>query len=411
MDNPFRVGGTVIGPYFTDRAAELKRIAAALSEPQAKLLVFGPRRMGKSSTLESAIRRLRRKSQPAILADLSATTTLADMATRILQSATRQLRATWKNVVGELVSQLRIGVSVGVDPGSGHQTLRLDVSRRSAPLDEQRLSLAEALDAIDRLASAKGRSIGVALDEFQEIHRFGGEEAEWHLRGVIQRHKHVSYVLAGSKESLIQAMIAENRAFYKLFELLPFGPIDEDHLARWIESRLETHGVRPNDLGGRIVALARPRTRDIVQLASAAFSVGAAAGELTEGDLERALDQVVDVEDDLLRSEWERRTALQQNVLRAIAAGEAKLFSEAVRERYGLRGTSYVASALEALIDVDLVVKREEGVYEFDSPFMRRWVVRQALPDVGILPAAPGTGGKAGGKGRAPGRGRHARRD
>ncbi len=392
MDNPFRVGGTVVGEYFTDRAAELKRITAALSEPQAKLLLFGPRRMGKSSTLESAIRRLRRKSQPAILADLSATTTLADMATRILQGATRQLRTTWKNVVGELVSQLRIGVTVGVDPGSGHQTLRLDVSRRNAPLEEQRFSLAEALDAIERLAEAKGRTIGVALDEFQEIHRFGGEEAEWHLRGVIQRHKHVSYVLAGSKESLIQAMIAKNRAFYKLFELLPFGPIDEDHLARWIESRLETHGVRPNGLGGQIVALARPRTRDIVQLARAAFTVAAARGELTEGDLERALDQVVDVEDDLLRSEWERRTALQQNVLRAIAAGVSKLFSESARERYGLRGSSYVASALEAMIEADLVVKREEGVYEFDSPFMRRWVVRQALPDVGIMPEASGRG-------------------
>ncbi len=61
-----------------------------------------------------------------------------------------------------------------------------------------------------------------------------------------------------------------------------------------------------------------------------------------------------------------------------------------MRARYGLRGTSYVASALDALIEADLVVKRDEGVYEFDSPFMRRWVVRQALPDVGIMPGTEG---------------------
>jgi len=57
--NPFRIGGTVAGSYFTDRAAEVGRIAATLGERQAKLLVFGPRRMGKSSAIEAAARRLR----------------------------------------------------------------------------------------------------------------------------------------------------------------------------------------------------------------------------------------------------------------------------------------------------------------------------------------------------------------
>jgi AAA+ ATPase superfamily predicted ATPase len=383
--NPFRIGGTVSGRYFTDRAAELKRIAAALSEPQAKLLVYGPRRMGKSSAIESAARRARRKRQPVVVADLSAATALADVASRILQAATRQLSASWKDVVVELVRHLKIRVSVLPDPATGQPTVVLDVGHRAAPIEEQRVTLAEALDAIDRLGREKGRTIGVVLDEFQEIHRFGGENAEWHLRGVIQSQEHVSYVLAGSKTSLIQAMTQKNRAFYKLFELLRFGPIDEDHLARWIDSRMESHGVRPDGAGRRIVELARPRTRDIVQLARTAFQVGAPRGRLRAVDVERALDRVVDEEDELIRSDWDRRTALQQNVLRAVAAREEKLFSEATCERYGLRGSAYVASALDSLIDADLVVKLGESDYDLDSPFMRRWVVRYALPDVGIL--------------------------
>ncbi len=383
--NPFRIGGTVIGRYFTDRASELRRITSALAEPQAKLLVYGPRRMGKTSAIESAARRVRRKGQPVVVADLSAATALADVASRILQAATRQLSASWKGVVADLVRHLRIRVSVLPDPATGQPTVVLDVAHRAAPLEEQQVTLAEALDAIDRLGREKRKTIGIVLDEFQEIHRFGGEDAEWHLRGVIQGQKHLSYVLAGSKSSLIQAMTQKNRAFYKLFELLRFGPIDEEHLARWIDSRLESHGVRPDGAGRRIVELARPRTRDIVQLARTAFQIGAPRGRLREVDVERALDRVVDEEDELIRSEWDRRTALQQNVLRAVAAREDKLFSEKTRERYGLRGSAYVASALEALIDADLVVKLGESDYEFDSPFMRRWVVRHALPDVGIL--------------------------
>lgn len=386
---PFRIGGTVTGAFFTDRAAEVRRIAAALAERQAKLLVFGPRRMGKSSAIEAAVRRLRRKRRPVVVADLSTATALADVASRILQAAARQLPGRWKDVAAELVRHLRMQVTVAPDPATGHPTLLLDVGRRKADLEEQRLTLAEALNTIDRLAADKRSTIGIVLDEFQEIHRFGGEAAEWHLRGVIQGHRHVAYVLAGSKTSLIEAMVQSNRAFYKLFELLPFGPMDERHLARWIDARLESHGVRPNDAGARIVELARPRTRDMVQLARAAYQVGLPAGRLAPLDVERAFDRIVDEENEVLRAEWERRTALQQNVLRAMAAGADRLFSEAARDRFGLRGSAYVASALTALIDADLVVKSEEGVYEFDSPFMQRWVRRHALPDVGLLDTGP----------------------
>jgi hypothetical protein len=383
--NPFRISGTVVGEYFTDRAIEVKRIAAALSEPQAKLLVYGPRRMGKSSAIESAVRRLRRRGSPAVVVDLSTATALADVASRILQAAAGQLPSSWRDVVGDIVRHLRVGVTVVPDPATGHPTLFLDVGHRKAPLEEQRLTLAEALDAIDRLAADRERTIGVVLDEFQEIHRFGGEEAEWHLRGVIQRHKNVSYVLAGSRESLIGAMVQKNRAFYKLFELLRFGPMDEEHLSRWIDSRMESRGVRPDGAGRRVVELARSRTRDVIQLARAAFEIGRARGKLGASDVEEALDRVVDEEDEMLRAEWERRTALQQNVLRALAAREQKLFSESTRDRYGLRGSAYVAGALDGLIDADLVVKRADGEYEFDSPFMQRWVARHTLPDVGVL--------------------------
>jgi hypothetical protein len=388
--NPFRIGGTVAGRYFTDRADELQRITGALTEPQAKLLVLGPRRMGKSSALEYALRRLRRKRLPALSADLSATTAVADMASRLLQSASQQLRPLWKNVAGELVERLRVNVSVVVDPAKGWPTITLDVGQRRAPLEEQRTTLAAALDAIDELAAAKRTTVGVVLDEFQEIHRFGGEEAEWHLRGVIQRHEHVGYVLAGSQESLILSMTGKSRAFFKLFDLLRFGPIDPEHMARWVDSRLEGHGVdptgaSPDGAGRRIVDLAWPRTRDIVQLARAAHQIGLQRGALRPSDIERALDRVVDEEEELFRAEWDRRTALQQNALRAIAAGEESLYSEATRERYGLRGTAYVASAVDSLMAADLAVKLGEGRYGFDNPFMRRWVVRHALGDVGVL--------------------------
>ena len=80
---------------------------------------------------------------------------------------------------------------------------------------DERATFASALDAIDALAASRKQHMGVILDEFQEIHRFGGETAEAHLRGIIQHHRNVSYVLAGTEQRLIQSMIGEARPVYK----------------------------------------------------------------------------------------------------------------------------------------------------------------------------------------------------
>ena len=76
------------------------------------------------------------------------------------------------------------------------------------------------------LAGDRAITLGIVLDEFQEISRFGGESAEWHLRGIIQHHQHVSYVLAGSQAHIIERMLDQGRAFYGLADHLQFGPID-----------------------------------------------------------------------------------------------------------------------------------------------------------------------------------------
>lgn len=71
LENPFRIGGVVSAPYFTDREAEVARIRRSLAAPQDHLLVYGPRRMGKTSILRVVQEELREEGQSVIMADLS----------------------------------------------------------------------------------------------------------------------------------------------------------------------------------------------------------------------------------------------------------------------------------------------------------------------------------------------------
>src|SRR5687767_11730723 len=113
-DNPFRVHGIVHDEFFTDRAVEVGRILKVLREPGAKLLVYGPRRMGKTSALVHAVERHEAAGDVAFLADVSTATTLVDIANRILDAAVRALGKRWRDSVTDFVK--RIGVSLTLTP-------------------------------------------------------------------------------------------------------------------------------------------------------------------------------------------------------------------------------------------------------------------------------------------------------
>jgi len=106
-DNPFRIGTHVTGEHFTDRAAEVTRIRYAMRQP-TRLLVFGPRRMGKSSAIAVAEERARKDGVLVVRADLSTASALVDVANRLLRSLSAQRKKGWlTDLAGRL--QLKLG--------------------------------------------------------------------------------------------------------------------------------------------------------------------------------------------------------------------------------------------------------------------------------------------------------------
>jgi len=382
--NPFRIGGVVSDAFFTNRADELRRIEKALLSPGDKLLVFGPRRMGKSSTLDRAIANVTARKGVAFRADLSGATTVTDIANRILQGASRAIGRRWQDVLGGFLKAITLKVSLSLDPVTGLTLPTLSLEGRTDALEEQRATLARVLDTIDLVAAQRKARVGIVLDEFQTIARFGGEGAEWHLRGIIERHQHVAYVGAGSELSLLAAMKGEGRAFYKLFRELHLGPIDPEHMARWIDERLAGAGVPPNGIGTEVVATAGPRTRDIVELARTVYDVAAPVGSIRDTALDDALQELIGTYGESFRRQWEDLPPSQQNVLRAVAVGEPQLYGRPSLMRFGVRSSAEVAQAIEWLAKREILTRDGKAV-AFDNPFFQAWVAEQALPDVGIL--------------------------
>jgi hypothetical protein len=341
--------------------------------------------MGKTSTILVASEAAERDGARVVRADLSTASSFADVTNRLLTASVRSLGRTWRDLAGVFVERLRISVTLRPDPVTGVALPTLEAGLRSIGAEAQRDTVGSALDALNELAQDRGLAVGIVLDEFQEVHRLGGETAEWHLRGVLERHAHLSYVLAGSRTTLVRRMISEpNRAFYKLLDVLELGPMDEEHFSRWIDERMEAGGRPCPGLGERCLEVAGPRTRDVVQLARACWRVWTEAAEVEEL-VEVALMDLVAEEDVIARTVWSGLTAHQQDVLRAVAGAGAGLTSRATLERFSLPSSGTVSNTAAALVEAELLVKAEDAPgYGFESPFFRGWVVMHTLPDIGM---------------------------
>ena len=390
LGNPFRIHGVVTGDYFTDRDDELNRLVHALTEPGSKLLVYSPRRMGKTSAVINAVDTVNKNGGHAFLADLSTASTAVDMSNRILAAASRII---WKNFVTDVVSRLNVTVSLTPNPATGIPLPSIDINLRGDDIGKQRQTLSGVLDAINETAKERKITVGIALDEFQEIHKFGGETAEWDLRASIQQHENIGYVLFGSREHLIQRMIDSKGALYKLLDKLPFGPINPRHMAEWIDKRMAASGIKVQGVGDCIVHLAGARTRDIIQVARRYFDRTAVRGQATIEDVVNAFEDIIAEEHDLLYECWLSFTAHQQNILRAVAVGEKGLTTRETLARFALGSSGTVTNTVNSLIRAGHLIRQDAYTrikvttptgYDFDSPFFKGWVVRHTLSDIGL---------------------------
>jgi AAA+ ATPase superfamily predicted ATPase len=374
LRNPFRVAEHVRAAFFTDRAEEVAAVRRAMAD-RARLLVTGPRRMGKSTVIGVGAERVESDGGLVLVADLATASSLTEVANRLLRAVASV--EPWRDRLAEWARTLAPVVTLGYD-ASGLPRLSVAVESRPRGGEGERALLESVLDRVEAVASEASSPVVVVLDEFQRIAELGGEPAEWLLRRRMQENRATGYVCAGSKESLIAAMLQPQRAFYKFFDRLDLGPIDPAHMARWIDSRLTGAGVEADGVGRELVERVGPRTQDIVQAARVLWFRSAPEGAAGPGSVDGAIVEIVTQDDPALRRTFDDLTPLQQRILRAVAAGADQLHSTATRERFGLGAASSVATGLEALVSRSILVRTEGGV-RFDNPYFREWARRELV--------------------------------
>src|SRR4030042_675270 len=237
MANPFKFGGLVTGKDFADRENEMAEILREVRSG-TNLVMFSPRRMGKSSLLVEMMRRYQ-KELIWVYVDLYGVTTKARMVEAYMSALARSAFGTAEKVVAgarELIrsTRLRVVLSDKGEPG-----VELSMGEPTVP------EIQDIMDVPEEIARKRGRRIVVVFDEFQEIGTLDGVALLKAMRSRIQAHRHVSYIFAGSKRHLLLSIFEEREgAFYKSARPMELGPIPKEDFVEFLKGKFAAAGGR-----------------------------------------------------------------------------------------------------------------------------------------------------------------------
>jgi DNA-binding MarR family transcriptional regulator len=224
-----------------------------------------------------------------------------------------------------------------------------------------------------------GFRMAVCLDEFQQIRNFDSGTVEAALRNEVQKQRTVGYVFAGSQPTLMDAMLAPKRPFYKA------GPrvfLDKIPAGAWRVFIARQFARRGRDLTPQAMEVLL-RAADLIP-----YDVQRVAHELWDfaelrdrrrlevGDVEDVLDRLLAGQGTYYERQWQQLAPRQRAVLQALAhRGSEGLLSQEVRSTWRLGAASTVQKALQALEKQD-ILDRYQGRYFLLDPLFGRWIER-----------------------------------
>lgn len=375
--NPFKFGALALDESFADREDELAELTSDIRNGQ-DVVIFAPRRCGKSSLLWRAASVLAAKRVLVAQVDLMTTPTKEGLAASLAKSIYEQIASPLERAREKALTPfrgLRVQPEINVNPEDGSFSFGFGVARRPADIDA---TLERLLELPAELGGARNRRTALVIDEFQEIVEVDSALPKL-LRAVFQRQPEVSHVYLGSKRHIMERIFNDaNEPFWRSAKSIELGLIDPGPFSAFIVERFRASGKAV----GRAIAdevLARTGGHPYAtqELCYFLWERAPFAAEASAGQLEEALEAVLRSEHAHFSLLWEGASHVQRLVLGALAREPGRPFTVAYRLRHDLPPATNVQKALTALSQRE-VVTGEAGAYRIAEPFLAEWL-RESL--------------------------------
>jgi hypothetical protein len=370
--NPYHYGTPVSGDQFAGREVELSALEQRMRDG-INVVVTAPRRYGKTSLLARASATLAAEGAAVVSVNVLACRDVTSLASRLATAAYAARGGRWhrlRQAAAEFAKRLRVSPSITFDG----DTPRFAFATTLAVADADTV----IEDVYGLLAELATRAPAVLmLDEFQAITDLG-EHLPGLLKSLADAHPGVCLVLAGSRQHLMERLVADRGApLFGLAERLGLDVLPTEVMTDFLRRRASAAGRSMSvQAAGRIIELSGPVPNDIQHLAYETWGQGARS--ITVDEVDAALVRTVDHEASSYADRYGALAAGQRRVLAALAANPTQEpYAASFVRATGLASGSSVGRALDALLASELVTRRG-STYLVADPFLAAWLTRIA---------------------------------
>lgn len=372
MENPFNYLQLATGDQFYDRIELRRDLRSRFLSGQSSVVLYGPRRYGKSSLVAELVRDLEKAGIPCVTLDVMKVPSIDLFVSAYAAKVYRKLapvRFEFKKL-GTFLKSLRPKMTIGP---SGEASLTFEPF--DAPIGPEALS--EVLDLPQRLLSGKGRAV-VVFDEFQEVKDLLPSDGfERTMRSAVQSHRNVSYIFLGSRHHLLRRMFTDhNRPFYRSAVTIQLDKPPLEESVRFVVDRFASAGktIAP-ETAELLVGKIENIPYFIQQLGFETFRIvdDARRKSVSPADVEAAYANLSGFNRDQYEQLMLTLSISQKKLLIALAHEKTAEFSYAYRRKHML-GVSSTVNSNKAKLMEDGLLELADGQYTVADPFFAQFL-------------------------------------
>ena len=369
MKNPFVTNGYAGAEYFCDRVQETEILRELLLN-ENNIALISPRRIGKTDLIwhvfdDPGIQ----KNYHCFVVDIYATKNLGDFVNMLGKALVDELRPkgrkAWEKFVN-MVASLRSEISFDI---SGLPVWGVGLGSIKNPT--------VTLDEIFAYLGKADKPCLVAIDEFQQITRYGDETIEATIRTYVQRCTNAHFIFSGSQRHMMNGMFTSpSRPFYQAVTIINLQPLDLVVYTDFCVNKFEKAGKH---LDKAVVALLYERFEAVTsymhRVMNVLFSRTDTGATCDVSMVDEAVEFIIRLSSDTYESLFYQMPEKQRSLFLAIAReGKAKeVTSGAFIKRNKLNSASSVSSALKGLLDKDFITE-DKNVYSVYDQFFALWL-------------------------------------
>ena len=376
--NPFTFGDLALDDAFTDREDEVRELTSDMRNGQ-NVLVYAPRRYGKSSLVLRAAQEAMQHKALVGYVDLMKTPTkerfAAALAKTIYADIASPVDQAFERAV-ELFRGLRVRPTMEVDPSDGSLRFSFQASRRKEDIDD---TIERLLELLGELAAERKRRVVIVFDEFQEVLSLDKRFPNL-MRAVFQTQPEVSHVYLGSKRHILERIFNDkNEPFWRSAKQLEIGMIPHGEFASFVRDRFVSSGKGIfDDALNRMLSATGGHPYGTQELAYFTWELVPPGSEASVADVEEALSRVLRSEHNHFAQLWDDAPHPQRLLMLALADEPSRsLYSSDYHSRHELSANPTLQTALAGLVKKEIAGLNGDGEYCVIEPFYAEWLKRE----------------------------------